>query len=37
LKLFIQDTQSTFGILINNAARIEPLSDKIIQIPARYF
>ncbi len=37
LKIFIQDTQAKFGILINNAARIELLSDKIIQIPARYF
>jgi len=37
LKNFIDDMQCKFGILINNSTRIEQLSDKIIQIPARYF
>ncbi|MCF6301131.1 MAG: ATP-binding protein [Proteobacteria bacterium] len=37
LKIFIEDTQTKFGILINNAARIEIVADKIIQIPAHYF
>lgn len=37
LKNFIDDTGVRFGILINNAERIEFLTDTIIQIPARYF
>jgi len=37
LKIFLQDTNSNFGILINNAARIEIVANNIIQIPARYF
>ncbi|MHB8810034.1 MAG: hypothetical protein ACYC9M_08465 [Desulfobulbaceae bacterium] len=37
LKNFIGDTGSRFGILVNNAERIEFLTDSIIQIPARYF
>lgn len=37
LKSFIEDMQCEYGILINNAARIEQIADKIIQIPARYF
>ena len=37
LKNFINDTGVRFGILINNAERIEFLTDTIIQIPARYF
>lgn len=36
LKVFIEDTQCHFGILINNAARIEQIADKILQIPARF-
>ena len=36
LKNFISDTGTRFGILVNNAERIEFLSDTIIQIPARY-
>lgn len=36
LKNFISDTRTRFGILVNNAERIEFLSDTIIQIPARY-
>ena len=37
LKNFIGDTGARFGILVNNAERIELLTDSIIQIPARYF
>ncbi len=37
LKNFIGDISARFGILVNNADRIEFLSDSIIQIPARYF
>lgn len=36
LKNFIGDTGTHFGILVNNAERVEFLSDTIIQIPARY-
>ena len=36
LKNFINDTGARFGILVNNAERIEILSDNIIQISARY-
>ncbi|NNK94528.1 MAG: DUF4143 domain-containing protein, partial [Desulfobacterales bacterium] len=36
LKTFINDTGARFGILVNNAERIEILSDNIIQISARY-
>lgn len=36
LKNFISDTGRRFGILVNNAERIEFLTDTIIQIPARY-
>jgi len=37
LKNFISDTGARFGILINNAERVEFLSDSIVQIPARFF
>lgn len=37
LKNFIGDTGARFGILVNNAERIEFLTDSILQIPARYF
>lgn len=37
LHRFIEDTGANFGILVNNAQRVEMLSDTIIQIPARYF
>ncbi len=37
LKSFISDTSCQFGILINNAEKIELIADKIIQIPAIYF
>lgn len=37
LKKFIQDTKTSFGVLVNNAEKIELLSDNIIQIPAVYF
>ncbi len=37
LKNFIQDTKAPFGVLVNNADKIELLSDNIIQIPAVYF
>ncbi len=36
LKNFINDTGAHFGILVNNAERIEILSDNIIQVSARY-
>ena len=37
LKLFIKDTKAPFGILVNNAEKIEILDQCIIQIPARFF
>ncbi|NNG01406.1 MAG: ATP-binding protein [Desulfobacteraceae bacterium] len=37
IKNFLKDTQSKFGILINNSDKIEMLADRIIQIPAIYF
>jgi len=37
MKNFIKEMSCDFGILINNAARIEQVADKIIQIPARFF
>jgi hypothetical protein len=37
LENFIAETPATFGILVNNAEKIEALSDTIIQIPARFF
>lgn len=37
LKNFISDTGTRFGILVNNADRVEFLTDNIVQIPARYF
>jgi len=37
LKAFIKETGARFGILVNNAEKIEFLSDTIIQIPAIYF
>jgi predicted AAA+ superfamily ATPase len=36
LRNFMHDTQAGLGILVNNADKIEPLTDTIIQIPARY-
>ncbi|GAB4345143.1 MAG: ATP-binding protein [Desulfobulbaceae bacterium] len=36
LKNFISDTGVRLGILVNNAERIEFLSDTIVQVPARY-
>ena len=36
MRIFMEDTNAKLGILINNAEKIEPLTDKIIQIPARY-
>lgn len=37
LRIFMEDTQARLGILVNNADKIEQLTDRIIQIPARYF
>jgi len=37
LRIFMEDTQARLGILVNNADKIELLTDRIIQIPARYF
>ncbi len=37
LKVFIEDTQAKFGVLVNNSEKIELLDDKIIQIPAHFF
>ncbi len=37
LKTFIKETGSSFGILVNNAEKIEIVADNIIQIPAVYF
>jgi predicted AAA+ superfamily ATPase len=37
LNTFLKDTQTPFGILVNNSKRIELLTDKIIQIPATCF
>lgn len=34
LKIFLEDMKLKFGLLINNAERIEMVDDKIIQIPA---
>jgi len=36
LKTFIRDTKAPLGILVNNAERVEFLSDSILQIPAIY-
>ncbi len=36
LRNFMGDTQARLGILVNNADKIEPLTDTIIQMPARY-
>ena len=36
LKSFIEDTGAGFGILINNADKIEIIANRIIQIPATY-
>lgn len=36
LRIFIEDTKAAFGILVNNAEKIEWLSDRIVQIPARF-
>ncbi len=36
LKKFIEDNAMPLGIVINNASEIRPLTEKIIQIPARY-
>ena len=37
LNNFLKDTQTPFGILVNNSEKIELLTDKIIQIPATCF
>ncbi len=37
LKIFIEDTKSPYGIVVNNSDKIEFLSDRIIQVPAIYF
>ena len=37
LNNFIKDTQTPFGILVNNSEKIELLADQIIQIPATCF
>jgi len=37
LRIFMEDTNAGMGILVNNADKVELLTDKIIQIPARYF
>lgn len=37
LKNFLQETSARFGILVNNADKIEFLTDNIIQIPAMFF
>ncbi len=37
LKNFIKDTKASIGILVNNSDKIEFLTDKILQIPARFF
>lgn len=37
LRNFMHDTQPGLGILVNNANKVEQLTDKIIQIPARFF
>ncbi len=37
LRNFIEDTGAKLGILVNNSDKIEQLTDKIIQIPARFF
>lgn len=36
LRIFMSDTHAKLGILVNNADKIELLSDTILQIPARY-
>ncbi len=36
IKSFLKETRSHYGILVNNADKIEWLSDNIIQIPANY-
>lgn len=37
LKIFIDDTNAPFGILINNSDKVEFLGKNIVQIPACYF
>lgn len=37
LRIFLDDTPARMGILVNNADKVELLTDRIIQIPARYF
>ncbi len=37
LRIFMENTQARLGVLVNNADKIEQLTDRIIQIPARYF
>jgi hypothetical protein len=32
LRIFMKDTQAPIGILVNNGDRVEPLTDRIIQI-----
>ncbi len=36
MKTFLKDTRARFGILVNNAEKIEVVADNIIQIPAIY-
>ncbi|MFH2059541.1 MAG: ATP-binding protein [Pseudomonadota bacterium] len=37
LKSFLKETETKFGILVNNSDKIERVADNIIQIPAIYF
>ncbi len=36
LKTFLKETESKFGMLVNNSDKIELLADNIIQLPAMY-
>ena len=36
MKIFLKDTRARFGILVNNAEKIEVVAENIIQIPAIY-
>jgi len=37
LKIFMEDTGAPFGIVVNNAEKIEFLADNVVQVPAVYF
>jgi len=37
LRTFLKDTDTVYGIVVNNSDKIEMLADNIIQIPAIYF